>query len=232
MTATQATRLDQKNGAAMPRYDSGGIRTETAGQSGRPTMKLPALELLHRRMRAEGIDRTAFSYRNNLALIDIVFITDETPFALLFGVRGPRPYSFELPVRPGYRVPLLFDAHLRPLMDALGVKPNPASPFKTSLFLQDLNAHVPATPQSRDMPTELLASRVAAANVEEADRKYFIGWMPHRVNSVSAENLEKTRRILGLATAQRCERSNISSKWSADPKERRAVDVPSSRDFE
>ena len=117
-------------------------------------------------------------------------------------------------------------------MDALGVKPNPASPFKTSLFLQDLNVHVPATPQSRDMPTELLASRAAAAHVEEADRKYFIGRLPHREKSVTAKNLEKTRRILGHATAQRCEQSNITSKWSADPKERRAVDVPSTRALE
>ena len=51
ITETQATRLDQKSGATMPRYDSGGTRADTAGQSGQPTMKLTALELLHRRMR-------------------------------------------------------------------------------------------------------------------------------------------------------------------------------------
>lgn len=187
-------------------------------------MELPALRVLHQAMRSEHVDRTSFSYRNNQAQLDIVFIVDEAPFVLLIGARSRSPHSFELPVLPGYRVPLLFNEHLRPLMDALGIQASPASRFKTSLFLKDLNAHVPSAPRGGDLPTDLLAGRAAAADVEERDKVYFVGWVAHNDGrSVTDANLDKTRRILGAATMNRCRLSNISSRWSALPSDRHPI---------
>lgn len=181
-----------------------------------PMKVLRAFRTLHQRMREEDVDRTTFSYRNNRARLDVVFLVDETPYVLLIGVRGEIPYSFELPVLPGYRVPLLFNEHLKPLMDALGVRPNPDSPFRTSLFLEDLNGHIPDSVNARDLPTDLLSRRVTASDVEEADKIYFVGWVAHSDGRhVGPQNLDKTRRILGAATADRCRRSNVSSRWSA-----------------
>lgn len=175
-------------------------------------------------MREDGVDRTIFSYRNNQARLDVVFLVDETPYVLLIGARGVIPYSFELPVLPGYRVPLLFNEHLKPLMDALGVRPNPDSPFRTSLFLEDLNRHIPATVNARDLPTDLLVRRASASDVEEADKVYFVGWVAHSDGRrVSPQNLDKTRRILGAATADRCRRSNVSTRWSAVSAERSTI---------
>lgn len=200
---------------AAARHHSGGSQ---------PTKALSALRLLHQRMREEGVDRTTFSYRNNRARLDVVFLFDETPYVLLIGVRGEIPYSFELPVLPGYRVPLLFNEHLKPLMDALGVRPNPDSPFKTSLFLEDLNRHIPDTVNARDLPTDILARRGTASDVEEADKIYFVGWVAHSDGRhVSPRNLDKTRRILGTATADRCRRSNVSTRWSAVAAERSVI---------
>jgi hypothetical protein len=207
------TRLDRTAAARRPAGD------------GQPTKALGALRLLHQRMREEGVDRTTFSYRNNRARLDVVFLIDETPYVLLIGVRGETPYSFELPVLPGYRVPLLFNEHLKPLMDALGVRPNPDSPFRTSLFLDDLDRHIPDYVNARDLPTDLLSRRAAASDVEEADKVYFVGWVAHGDGRrVSAQNLDKTHRILGAATAERCRRSNVSSRWSAIPGERSTID--------
>ncbi|QIM16033.1 rloe protein [Leucobacter insecticola] len=187
-------------------------------------MELPALRLLHQRMRQESVDRTTFSYRNNRARLDVVFLVDENPYVLLIGARSEAPYSFELPVLPGYRVPLLFNERLKPLMDALGVRPNPDSPFRTSLFLKDLNEHIPDFVNARDLPTDMLSRRIAASNVEEADKIYFVGWIAHNDGrNVSPKNLDKTRRILGAATADRCQRSNVSTRWSAVAADRSAI---------
>lgn len=202
--------------------------TASVGTPSGPTFALTRLRALHRDMRSKRLDRSTFSYRNNRVSVEIVFLIDEHPYALLFGVRGARPYSFELPVYPGYRVPLRFDRHLRPLLDALGVTWNPASPFSTKLFLQDLNSHIPSYSAARDLPTDLLASRSAAVDIEEADKVYFVGWIAHNNGrSVSTANLEKTRRLLGGRIAERCERSNVSSRWSALTRDRRRIgDVP------
>lgn len=192
-----------------------------------PTLRLDGLRPLHQSMRHEQVDRVAFSYRNNKARLEIVFLIDEEPFALLIGVRSSAPYSFELPVLPGYRVPMLFNQHLKPLMDGLGVESNPQSPFSTKDFLLDLNAHVPPAVKSRDLPTDLLASRAAASGVEESDKTYFLGWVAHNDGkSVTDSNLDKTRRLLGSAIADRCERSNISSRWTAAEPDRRPVTEP------
>ena len=192
-----------------------------------PMLQLDELRPLHQNMRRDGIDRAAFRYRNNQARVEVVFITDENPYVLLIAVRSGSLFAFELPVARGYKVPMLFNEHLSPLMDALGVTPNPTNPFSTKRFLADLARHIPSRITDRNLPTEALALRKPAAGVEESAKKYFEGWTAHSDGRhVTARNLAKTASILGRSIAERCEKSNVSSRWTDKAEDQRRVTSP------
>lgn len=191
------------------------------------TMELRGLRSLHRDMRKQGQYRASFGFRSNNARVEVVFITDERPYVLLIAAHGETLHSFELPVFNGYRVPTYLGENYKPLLDALGITPNPENPFSTRGFLDDLNSQIPANWARREIPTELLAKRRSAASMEESDKIFFLRWQPHTGSKqVSQANLEKTRLLIGSKTAERCAKSNISSCWTSSPTERNPVTDP------
>lgn len=178
-------------------------------------MYLPGLRALHRAMRRDGVERAAFSYRNNRAQLEVAFITDEEPYILLIAARGVGQHAFEVPVLRGYRVIPFLGADYFALLDALGVESNPENRFSVRAFFTDLNDHIPdhvTTPTQRPSP-QLVALR--DDNFEEKDKIYFLGWLVHGSDrSVTEANLDKTKKLLGLRAFEHCDRHNISSRWT------------------
>lgn len=187
-------------------------------QANNPTHRitLGRLRPFHQAMRKQGLSRAAFSYRNNKATLEVVFIVDESPYVLHIATRGVHPFAFEVDVLPGYQVvPYLGDA-FRPLLDALGVEWNPTNRFSTTAFFRELDSNVPhgmVKPVEAE-PHQLTLRR---ESVEESEKVYFIGWTCHgEGRHVTTENLNKTKRLIGKMSAARCARQNVSSNWTAD----------------
>jgi hypothetical protein len=203
--------LDAIVGVVSPLWDAQEMGVTTRG----PSIALPRLRSLHASMRKEGIDRAAFSYVNNRARLEVVFITDEVPYVLLIAARGVGRTAFEVPVEPGYRVGLFLDREdYKRLLDVLGVRPNRENPFSTKAFFLDLDQHVPASAHGREAPPHVMALR--GHDVEEQEKVYFLSWLPNRGGRhVTAANLAKTHEFLGRAAFERCRRGNISSRWTA-----------------
>lgn len=192
-----------------------------------PTFQLEMLRTLHKRMYQAGETGATFEYQDNKARIAAVFITDERPYILFLAVRRLNHlYAFELPVHAGYRVPSYLGQHYKPLLDALGVEANRDNPFSTKQFLADLDQHVPLNWQPREIPTQLLALRYSAGELEEGDKKYFVGWRVHKDRQVTDLNLDKTRKLMGLSAYERCIASNISSCWTANEDEGQPITSP------
>lgn len=181
-------------------------------------MVLENLKLLYRSMKNQNIQRYTFHYQFLHVNFDVFFMTDITPYILGFGTMGYNFY-FEIRVEPGFKInPILGPEDYRTLVKILGLKYDPANPFKISNFFQDFNSHIPmnAIIRNSTQPHHLIHYR---KNVEEIDKKYFCGWLHHynkNNGSVSEQNLEKTKQLLSELAAIRCRQYNISSKWTDD----------------
>jgi len=165
---------------------------------------LEKLRPLHHSMRSQKIERYRFEYLHGKITFSVFFFIDESPFVLLFGVKGHN-FSFELKVYRGFNV----DTHLdnathKQLCEALELRYNPNNPFSPSSFLTDFNQHIPpvAHPKQKAKPYEVIQYR---RNVEEVDKKWFCGWRDNTIRNqtVTSENLYKTRVLLGERAFQR-----------------------------
>lgn len=187
---------------------------------------LPRLRGFHASMRSSGLTAAAFSYKNNKAELQILFITSEAPYVLVIAPQGVRPLSIVVDVQPGYKVVPFLGADYGPLLEMLGVERSPDNPFRVVDFFKDLDAHIPdssTTPRS-PKPHEMAAR---GHDFEEPDKIYFLGWR-HNTDgrNVTPGNLAKTSTLMSPDTADRCRRSNTSSRWTADYSSRVPVTPP------
>lgn len=190
-------------------------------------IQLGKLKLLYRSMRSQKIDRYKFEYLHGRVTFSVFFFIDESPFVLLFGAKEHN-FSFELKVHRGFNVePHLDNATYKQLCEALELRYDPDNPFSPSSFLTDFNHHIPpvAYPLHKAKPHEIIQYR---RNVEEVDKIWFCGWRDNviRNQSVTPENLNKTRVLLGERAFQRCRQKNISSCWTDDPARATEVILP------
>lgn len=184
---------------------------------------IEGLRPLHRSMRAFGVDRYKFRHRHGAAEFDVIFFTDSAPYLLLFGVRG-QALAFEFLVHPGYQVdPMLPNEKFRALCRVLGLTFDPNNRFSTKAFLVEFSSRIPteATNDGRVTYRDLTPYR---RDVDEADKKYFVGWRNHKGQGtdVTDKNLEKTRLLLGEDAHKTCKTRRISSVWTNNPE--RALD--------
>lgn len=93
-------------------------------------MKLNGIKEFHNSMKINGVKKSKFIFTYNNVVFDIFFFTDEVPYKLCIGGRANNFY-FELNVKKGYIIDInIGDKYLR-LLEILGLKYNPDSPFKT-----------------------------------------------------------------------------------------------------
>lgn len=190
-------------------------------------MKLNGIQSLYSGMRGQSIDRYRFDYKNGKGHFDIFFFIDEQPFILLFGAKGGN-FSFEVQVKKGFEIQTMLDKEtFNKLLDFLGIKYSPQNPFSTNKFFQDFNQNIPNSARLSNIPKpqEIIKYR---KNVEESEKIYFWKWLDNtkQGNHVSEENLEKTKKILGIKAYERCKKKNISSCWTNDKSKEKAATLP------
>lgn len=188
-------------------------------------IRLSGLWHFRRKMEAVGVGRDSFSYKANKATLKVVYLIDCRPNELIIGVEGVRIYAFPVEVTTDCYVTPYLGSHYGPLLDALGVEKGTRE-FRTVNFFRELDGFVPDRPSVKAFPeTEHIARFLD--DVEEAEKVYFRGWLTHGdVRHVTVENLRKTGRLLGPAAYESCLEHNISSRWSADPRDRREITPP------
>ena len=177
-------------------------------------LKLDGLKSPYVDMKEKKIKRCRFPFTFNNVHFDVFFFIDEIPFKLMFGVKAKNFY-FEVDVHKGFIIdPNIGDKYLR-LCEALGLKFNPNSPFKTVYFFSEFNKTIPKTIENNNYPrtNEIAYYR---RDIEESEKIFFMGWKDNekRGEHVRPENLRKTRLLLGYDAYLRCKEKNISSRWT------------------
>ncbi len=186
-------------------------------------MQLDGLRPLYASMSQQGIKRYKFDHRHGRAVFDVIFLTDVTPYDLIFGCRGTT-FAFCIKVKTGFIIePYLGDDYGR-LCEVLGLRANAANPFSPTAFFREFNARVPPTAHPANAPRPHEIGRYVRT-FEDPDKIYFCGW---RDNSpcgehVTKTNLAKTKKLMGDHIAEWCLLRNISTCWTADST--RAVEV-------
>lgn len=183
-------------------------------------MRMPGLARLHASMQPVGLERVRFRIPHNHLVFEGVFLTDSAPwqlglacvahnFVLLFNVLN------DYEVRPYIEDRAAFDALLNALRNG---GDGPA--FSARTFLEEIDGRLPAhvTARDRAMPADTIRFR---PDVEEADKVHLCGWMAHPKDGgrrVTAANLAKTHDLISQAAHDWCERHNVSSRWTDDPR--------------
>ncbi|KMN92413.1 DUF6037 family protein [Priestia aryabhattai] len=186
-------------------------------------MQLPGLKPLYASMKQQNIDRCRFTFSFRKTVFDVMFFIDEKPYELLFGAKG-KNFFFERTVNEGFKINTGFDRETySELCKVLGLKYDPNNPFSPKYLFEEFNNRVPNNVALSDVPTTAQISTYRNIE-EEPDKIYFWRWIFHDgiKSNAKPENLDKTRRLLGLKAYNACKKRNISSGWSADPaKEKR-----------
>ena len=178
-------------------------------------IKLTSIMQLHEKMRANEINRYKFEFKCAKAIFDVFYFIDKEPYILLFGAKGTT-FSFIVEVSQEYLIETELDNDVyNKLCDILGLKSDPIKKFSPYLFFDYFNDHIP---NGFNMKNETKPQDIAVySNVHKKDKIYFYGWRNNdlRGDTVSKENLEKTRSLLGEEIYMICKKQNISSCWSS-----------------
>ncbi len=175
------------------------------------------LKQLYRQMKEQDITQCSFFYDFKHVSFSVIFDVESSPFALLFGVPKENLF-FAFTVEKGF---VIKDSQIEPvaykrLVKVLQLRYDPDNAFSPFAFLQTFNKT--ASTQIRKIRQTEYSDRIPFfPSVEEADKVYFQKWLVHHgERRVSAQNLEKTRKLLGESAYQNCKQRNISSCWTAN----------------
>lgn len=178
-------------------------------------MKLDGLEILHKNMKDNDLDRVKFDFRKNGKLFKAIFLTDIIPYKLLIGVRSEK-FCLPVDVSTSYEIKTsMNNDHYTALIDILGLNYDPNNRFRPKYFFEELNTQIPKTV---NVNSKVQIHEISELNpaYEESEKIYFKGWLDNNIrgNKVSPENLHKTRDCLGEEAYQMCKAYNISSVWT------------------
>lgn len=179
-------------------------------------MTLTRLRELHANMRANSITRCRFHYTYQTLNFDVFFLTDESPYILMFGLIGHN-IAFQVNVRPGYNIDPVIPSDIYALIcRLLNLKYDSNNPFKPSSIFEHFNQNMNVNiNQNNHAKAHQLAPY--HSDVEEADRIYFWGWRNNAVDEhVREKNLDKTRRLLGVEVYNFSKKHNVSTRWTDD----------------
>jgi len=190
-------------------------------------MKLNGLIALYKDMKKNNIERYRFDYKNGKGDFDIFFFIDEKPFILLFGAKGAN-FSFEIEVKNGFIIETNLDrVTYKKLIEFLAIEYAKGNPFSTFKFFEDFNTKIPNIAKKSNIakPQHIINYR---SNVEESEKIYFWKWLDNtkQGNKASKENLEKTKKLLGIKAYELCKKKNISSCWTDDKNKEKPLALP------
>lgn len=178
---------------------------------------MQGLRRLHQAMRLAGDQRAHFQVTHNRIVFDCLFLVDIVPFEFVLAAIGHPDVALVLPVHKGYRIAPDFGDGYKPLARLFHAGEESFRPFRPGQFLREIDPAIPATYRR---PTHVDVVRTYRHHVEEGDKPYFFGWRDNDLtppDRVRPANLDKTRRCFGQRIRDLCERTNQSSRWTADP---------------
>ena len=177
---------------------------------------LPRLRQLHAALQAEGETRRKFPSRHGFHSFNVVFLSDENPMVLHFGLIERQPFAFELDVDVNYKINAFLGILRKSLMDALGLRGRSREPVCAERLLLRVRSEYP-----RRCCT-VGAGDASGYSPHQGCRRgrqtILFGWHNHDgiTSNVSTANLAKKLFLLGSDAHDRCARSNISSRWSEE----------------
>lgn len=177
-------------------------------------MRLERLAHLYSNMRTQGMKKAMFEFQFRRLLFSVVYLAEEFPHELLFGCRAHNLF-FVVGVSRDFTIRTYLGESYRPLIDALGLKPDPSNRFSPNVVFEEFKAAIPLSTSPTNAPTVTDIASIRR-DVEDPDKMYFLGWLSHdgERSRPSSANLAKTKRICGSATYDICLRNHISSRWT------------------
>ncbi|MDQ3511673.1 MAG: DUF6037 family protein [Pseudomonadota bacterium] len=189
-------------------------------------VQMHGLRRLHQAMRTNGDQRAHFRITHNGIDFDCLFLVDIVPFEFVLAAIGHPDVAIVLPVLKGYYVMPDFGEDYKPIAQLFNNAAGSFTPFRPSGFLQEIDA---AIPTGYRQPTLGDITRAYRHHLDEADKPHFLGWLDNNLtppNRVSVANLDKTKRCFGQRIRDICERTNQSSRWTADASKAKAFVAP------
>ena len=215
---TSARRRLSVPPAIMPSMSDG---VETLGTS------YPRLGEVSKAALAVGEGAVQYSYPNNRARVEVMFIVDTEPMLLcilIINLDNPLlSVTLDRPVlMPGYRIRTRLDADYKRVLDALGVNKyvSGKTKFMPTDFFSDMVASAPVEFRAKNAVRPSDALRIRDKPVEEAEKIYYLHPLRHSIESgkhVSADNLNKTEAAFGKDVRDWCKLHNISTCWGPKP---------------
>lgn len=144
-----------------------------------------------------------------------IFDIGAVPYRLIMTTLGLHPQAFRFDVVSGYLlVPKLSQEEMIQLVRYLQLKPDPNHNFTIEDMMRVFNR------RAKDHVVKVETASGSSKNTENDDgpKPYFLKWKHNKKNHVTEENLDKTERYMGRQMKEYCERNNVSSCWSKDPK--------------
>lgn len=188
------------------------------GALGFTMLKMPGLASLHDAMKAASIERVRFRIAHNYLVFEGVFLVDLIPYELALACVG-HEFVLLFEVSKNYEINTYLGENFSALVRALGNGANSGNRLKTSEFMRELDAKFPHAVTKRDQATRVDVVR-AYRHIEEAEKVHFLRFIPHDRagrRHVTAENLEKTRKLMGQELYEWCRKFNVSTGWSDIP---------------
>jgi len=174
------------------------------------------LESLYRNMCEQNKNRCKYNFEFLNKEFHCIFAIDNTPWKLYVFTLGIDPILLEVSVRDNFTINTFIENSVfTKLCKYLELKFDPNKKFKPVVLFEALNKSIPAYFKQNPAYHETL---MAAPNIEEADKIYFVGthFNPND-RRVTTQNYRKTSVAFGDKIAEKLKQSNISTCWSANP---------------
>lgn len=188
-------------------------------------VKLNELHLLCSSMFKNNIAIEQFYVIYNNIKFDVIFDIGSKPFELLIGAISYN-WACTLKLSVGYFAEMT-DSDFFALCNILNLKPSKES-LTSFKFLKFIASKAPKESRCTLVePSHLIPFRKKSLKAsDESDKIYFVGWNNHIKDKRIARNFYKTEKLLGKTVADYCREHNISSMWSANPRDANPVHHP------
>ena len=176
-------------------------------------MKLTSIISLYKEMKQSEQLRQQFEFSYNGVTADVIFLIDQSPFVLIFGIKSSGEY-FEIKIKEGFRVPDFFDPDtFEKVLRIFKIRYDPNHVYRPADFWEAFSSKIPqhARLTKKVTPSSIIHYR---RNVEEADKTYFVGFRDNNKLGCQVRNLDKTRKLMGEEAYARCKEENLSTRWT------------------
>ena len=181
-------------------------------------------------MKIKGIEKEHFAFSYARQTIDCIFCFCGEHFELLVGVHVLN-FGFVLTITRNYKgdyIAELTDDDYITFCNRLNLTYKNDG-FTSNTLLKLLSSHVPIKSSGVNVTYETMRSYAHYYHVNEEDKIYFKGWNNHVRDNNIARNFDKTEFYFGKKVADYCRKNNISSIWTANPREQKMYHMPWNR---